>query len=768
MTHVVLPEQQTTGWPNPSAQQYPKGDIEDILLKKHANDAHFTSYEVHDDVGAYRYNYAIFSHKKFAGKVVQMRLIVFEADCPGKNSTEPGVIDDWWERERGKVEELLTEHSGGLAWRTKGGYRVCWLTDRKIGTLDQAGLWRKEYLSSICYFARRFDITFDHMCGEWNRLQRVPFGTREGEDGPTVREMIGSLSGTFDSGTVPAAEDIKLSKKVHSSAWKVARPKNDAVADSPCDTVDIQGISVAGVWERLLSSRGWLGDKIGANKWIVRCPNDAAHTSTSRSGTVLYAPGAGEIFGHPHCSHSHCMSLDWRDSFTGEEWAKAVEETKAAIGPIIGVEPESELVPAGTVWADGDDDAKVISKLICKDNNPTQPAGISHNVSLLLTGMKQWRGKLVYDNYKHDHFWDQVPPELEREHKYDKRVLPADYSYIQAWLLQGGGGWHGARPKLNASIEAVRAGVQAACAVNTVDSLVEHVNCHAGKWDGVLRLDTWLPRYMGADDTPLNRAIGARMLMAAAKRALEPGCLADMMPIFEGRQGIGKGYVLDILFGPEWITIPYGLKLGSKDFEQKCSDAWIVHDDELASMLKAGLEATKSWLTQRTAKYRMAYAEQFIDVKRRFLVIGSTNPKKYLDDDENRRFWPVLVTRLDEGGLAKIRDQLWAEALDRLTLGDTYFIRPSDDVWDALQITHAAKKAEDALAGAVQKLLDQRLVETPCRLVDVMLGLGMPAHQLADKKLSMTVAEAMRKIGLVNRIERHGDLRGMYWRWPEN
>lgn len=788
--HIVVPGQQwaiengvetktkpVVGYPNKKACQYAKADISDILLKKHATDAHFTSYAVLDGIGAYRYNYPIFSDQKFqlireAGGGIEMSLVVFESDSPAKKSVEPGALDEWWELEKTKVDAVLANHPGGLAWRTKGGYRIAWRCPpgRLLQSVDDAVLWRKNYLSAVCHFQRVYDIHFDPACGEWNRLQRVPMGTRLGEEGPVVREVLGgALVGAFDTRSVPSADDVKQSKLIHAAAWKEPRLKGNAQPASPCDEYNAPTIGVPSVWERILSKRSMLGRSLGPTKHVARCPNAAKHTTSGETSTVLYAAEPGSIYGRPYCSHGHCVGLDWRVELGvgDDEWHTYVRDVKDESGIIIvPLVEEADIVPAGTVWSDGDTDELVIGKLICKDNNPTQPAGISHNVSLLLTGMKQWRGRLVYDNFKHNFYWKDVPKELEREHAYDKKVLPADYSYIQAWLLQGGGSWHGARPKVNATIEAVKAGVHAACSVNTVDSLIEHVNQWRGKWDGVPRLDTWLPKYMGAADTPLNRAIGARWLIASLARALRPGCLADMMPILEGRQGIGKGRVLDILFGHEWIVIPYGLKLGCRDFEQMCSDAWIVHDDELASLLKAGLEPAKSWLTKRTAKYRMAYAEQFIDVPRRFMVVGSTNPKKYLEDEENRRFQPVVVSRLDFDGLASVLTPLWAEAHLALERGDTYFIRPDDEVWAALQDVHATKKVEDVLIGTIHRYIDEGRLPLPCRVADVMGVMGYPPHQLGDKREVMKVSEAMRRMGLVKRQERRGGAKGYWYDWP--
>jgi len=42
-------------------------------------------------------------------------------------------------------------------------------------------------------------------------------------------------------------------------------------------------------------------------------------------------------------------------------------------------------------------------------------------------------------------------------------------------------------------------------------------------WDGVKRIDNWLVKYCRAKDTPLNRAIGRKVLIAAVRRVKQPG-----------------------------------------------------------------------------------------------------------------------------------------------------------------------------------------------------------------------------------------------------
>ena len=58
------------------------------------------------------------------------------------------------------------------------------------------------------------------------------------------------------------------------------------------------------------------------------------------------------------------------------------------------------------------------------------------------------------------------------------------------------------------------------CHEKAFDPVQERVN--ALIWDGVSRLDEWLPTYAGTEDTPLNRAIGATVWIAAVRRINSP------------------------------------------------------------------------------------------------------------------------------------------------------------------------------------------------------------------------------------------------------
>src|SRR5205807_784263 len=74
-------------------------------------------------------------------------------------------------------------------------------------------------------------------------------------------------------------------------------------------------------------------------------------------------------------------------------------------------------------------------------------------------------------------------------------------------------------------------------------------------WDKVERLDQWLISYLGANDTPYVRAIGAITLIAAVRRIRRPGCKFDEMPVLIGPQGIGKSTAVKLLaVRDEWYS----------------------------------------------------------------------------------------------------------------------------------------------------------------------------------------------------------------------
>ena len=66
-------------------------------------------------------------------------------------------------------------------------------------------------------------------------------------------------------------------------------------------------------------------------------------------------------------------------------------------------------------------------------------------------------------------------------------------------------------------IENVQQAAERACEATRFDPVCDYLNSR--QWDGQARLNRWLSTYLGAEDTPLNRSVGKKMLIAMVRRA---------------------------------------------------------------------------------------------------------------------------------------------------------------------------------------------------------------------------------------------------------
>lgn len=758
---IILPGQKTPGWPKQrKVQKLQTDDLSTILDTAWREDVHFVQYAVIEEIGPYRYNNEIFAAPEFdevrqGNDGISMIAVVFDVDSPAKKSGSVGAIDVWFDDERPKIAKLLADHPG-LVWRTRGGWRGVWTTSRKLYSTDDTAVWRKDYLAALSKLEDTYGIIVDAACNDWNRLHRVPWGKREGEpkdQDPIQYERIGSFGGGIDLSTFSTHENRQEARRRFLSAWKAPPQNRQNKNENPSDHNTLPSFVGESVWHKLLSARGLVLGSLGPGKYSVRCPNEHNHsTAGNETSTVLYDPGPGEVHGHIWCSHHHCAGLDWRGllGIQRDEWTAltktAINECEVADGtamPIVGPVVESFR----------DLERKVVSELIPDAIHNHKPAGIASNVAHLLTHHPIWKGCFAYDTFLHNQTWARIP-EFLKERKKETVVVETDALEVQGWLLRGNG--FDQRPPIAASIEACINGIKLACRLNQSDSLRDQVLKLDGVWDGEARLDSWVVDYVGAEDNELNRAIGKKWLIAAVARAMDPGCVADMMVILEGEQEVGKNYLLEILFDKKYIVVPYGLKVGSKDFDQKTADSWCVHDDELSCMLSTGIEPTKSWISIRTMKYRKAHDKDFTTVDRRFIPVGSTNRKGYLSDEENRRFWPIVMKKLQDEALKRDRDQLMSEAFAYYRLGTNYRIQKENAYYDLLAVVHDSKQEDNVMEEQIQRWLDNGDLVPPLKLLDVFRALDVRPDRWTDGRLVQSVSSALRRCGLVNPKRRDG------------
>lgn len=203
-------------------------------------------------------------------------------------------------------------------------------------------------------------------------------------------------------------------------------------------------------------------------------------------------------------------------------------------------------------------------------------------------------------------------------------------------------------------------------------------------WDGEPRLGDLMARMFElADRTdPLAEWAGYGILGTAVMRCYQPGAKADEIAVWVGPQGCGKSTLLRRLlpdghWGDRWFSDSLDLSADSKAFAENLQGCVLVEASEMVGSTKAEIERLKAVLSRTNDTTRLSYRADPEDLLRRAVIIGTTNSAESLPNDPTglRRFVPIEITDGDPTYIrtvldAKLRGQLWAEALARYNAGE--------------------------------------------------------------------------------------------------
>lgn len=212
-------------------------------------------------------------------------------------------------------------------------------------------------------------------------------------------------------------------------------------------------------------------------------------------------------------------------------------------------------------------------------------------------------------------------------------------------------------------------------------------------WDGQQRAEEFFIKYLGVEDTPLNRSMTMKWFYAMMKRLYEPGCQFDsVLIVHDETQGTGKSKIMERLVGCLGINYGYttniNCDLSDKDTIDKLNRSWIVGIDELSSFIRKDPDEAKQFFSQTQDTARLSYNRFTETFLRHCVFYGNTNNQYFLKDysseGDERRYWVMNAhgTRRDP--------QWWRENMSddylRQVLAEVKYLYDSDKDFNYLSL----------------------------------------------------------------------------------
>lgn len=236
-------------------------------------------------------------------------------------------------------------------------------------------------------------------------------------------------------------------------------------------------------------------------------------------------------------------------------------------------------------------------------------------------------------------------------------------------------------------------------------------------------------RWMGADDTPYNREVTRLFFAGGVRRAFEPGCKFDAVPVLIGAQGGGKSTICRWLALEDDFYSSAKTISGQKGFEA-ISGKWVVEIEELLAVLaneRAGQkveENAKAFLSTQSDYYRRPYAHRPEDNPRSCVFIGTTNRDTFLTDKTGNRRWFPIRCQGDAATLyqqeKKVKQDIracWAQMTAAYKSGDSLADpAPRMDLLNEIRNQQKSAEVEDYRVGLIQEYLDEGQFDRVCIL----------------------------------------------------
>lgn len=457
---------------------------------------------------------------------------------------------------------------------------------------------------------------------------------------------------------------------------------------------------------------------------LVACPWSAEHTGgeDGDGSTVWFRAGTnGYPKGHFRCLHAHCEGRHDGLFFEGIGYAEDIAGEFQEIAPAV-VEGSAEASAEKPLPSfERDKTGRILATIGNLTKAIARPDMTGYTVGYDTFRDEIMRGPGGTDGWE--------------------RFTDVDYVKLRITLE--------ARSFLPIGREMIRDAVEVVARRQAFDSAALWLEHKAPAWDGVPRVEGFVARYWGAADDAYTRAVGRYIWTALAGRVLDAGCKADMVPILVGEQGCGKSTAIMAMAPALDVFAEISFHEKEDDLARKIKGKLVIEIGELRGLHTRELESIKAYITRQHEQWVPKYKEFATHYPRRCIFFGTTNNHEFLADETgNRRWLPVVVGQIDVAGIARERDQLWAEGRALWLAGGVDF-----GVERMASEAHAEHMIEDPWIEPIRCWLttpDDAAGEAPLARGRVQiseiseLALGLDVRRAGSKRDQMKIGELLR------------------------
>jgi predicted P-loop ATPase len=281
------------------------------------------------------------------------------------------------------------------------------------------------------------------------------------------------------------------------------------------------------------------------------------------------------------------------------------------------------------------------------------------------------------------------------------------------------------------------------------------------------RLDNLAKLFFGTEK-PIYDIYMKKWLVAGVARILTPGIKVDDSLVLHGEQGVLKStFFREMAVKDEWFLDSIDLSESEKDTLMKLHKSWITELGEIETLTTKREDAWwKNFSARREDTFRPPYGRRPKTMKRRFVIVGTTNREEFLNDPTgNRRFWIIAVgnKRINIELVQLLRDELWANAVHAYRAGDVLpYLNEKENALRAIE--NSRFQIDDPWEGLITQYLLPRVQVTIPEIATNCLGVDIDKQ---DKRLQGRIADVIRKLGWVKDTRRINGKTVKCWVRPE-